>query len=375
MDVIAHRATACDWARVSSTLVRRIVLAFALSALAAAVLGGLGRLGLVPTFPVWAQRHGAAMVGFLGVVIALERAWLLGNARAHLVPAVGVAGLLAELGGGPSWLGHLLLLFAGAGLVVLQGAHLMRRRGIDNTLMTTGALAWLVGQMIVLTGASPSRAVPAWASFVVLVILGERIELQRRGDQAPPAGLVAAGWTALILHLIAGAMHLLWPRSGTSLLGLGWCASGGLLLWTDPGVRAPARPGADRYVATALTLGFVWLVAAGLLSIVFAGIDAGPLYDARIHALFGGFGLTLLFAHGPQVLPALAGRDGLAWSRLAWAALLVLQLGAVGRVVGDLSSPGLRAIATALHAMALGAFVLAMVRGMIRLSPPRPLRF
>ena len=59
------------------------------------------------------------------------------------------------------------------------------------------ALAWLVGQMVVLTGAPLSRAVPAWASFVVLVILGERIELQRRGDQAAPPRLVAAGGAVL----------------------------------------------------------------------------------------------------------------------------------------------------------------------------------
>ncbi len=358
----------------SVLLLRRVVLATALVALVAAVLGGLGRLGLVMPPSTWVERHGAGMVGFLGVVVAVERAFLLGSPGAHLVPLLGVAGLAALLGGAPGHLGHGLLASAGLGLVALQATFLRRRPSTDNVLMVAGALAWVFGQVVVLTGGSFGRAAPAWASFVVLVIVGERLELVRR-EEGRPRALVLAAWATLVAHAVALAAYVVSARVGGVTLGVGWCLVGLVLLRADPALRARTEPGLDRYVATGLRSGFVWLVVAGVLTASFSDVEAGPFYDARLHALFGGFGLTLLFAHGPEVLPALAGREGHAWSRAAWGALVVLQVAATGRVLADLRAPALRGACTTLHALALAAFVLAMARGLLRLTPARAVRF
>lgn len=357
----------------SAIALRRLILVAGLASLSVGVAGGLARLGLVTAPPSAVARHGPAMVGFLGVVVALERAFLLGPASAHVVPLVGVAGLGALLGGAPAWLAHGLLAAAGVGLVVLQGVFVVRRGGVDNALMTAGALAWAAGEGAVAAGAPLFRAVPAWTSFVVLVIVGERVELLRRCGAS--SALVATGSAVLASHAVAAIVAVRSLDAANVVLGLGWFAAGVVLLAADPGVRAPTRRGPDRYVAAALALGFSWLAVAGLLAVVWPDVHAGPRYDARIHALFGGFALSLLFAHGPQVLPALAGRDGLAWSRATWVALGVLQVAAVGRLLGDLGAPALRTFGTALHAAALLAFVVAMVRGLARLTPPRALRF
>jgi hypothetical protein len=64
-------------------------------------------------------------------------------------------------------------------------------------------------------------------------------------------------------------------------------------------------------------------------------VPAGWRYDAMVHAVFIGFVLTMIFAHGPIILPAIAG-VAFTYSPLLYVPLVLLQSSMVLRVAGDL---------------------------------------
>jgi hypothetical protein len=90
-------------------------------------------------------------------------------------------------------------------------------------------------------------------------------------------------------------------------------------------------------MASALLLGYAWLVVSGVLSIVSAGYVAGELYDGMLHTFFLGFTFSMIFAHGPVILPAIVERP-LAFHPALYAPLAILQLGLALRFLGDLSA-------------------------------------
>lgn len=250
--------------------------------------------------------HGMVMVlGFLGTLIALERAVALGRAPGYAAPALLGAGCLLVLSPLPLTLGRSALLAGTAALVALY-VPLWRRQGDDAVLVQgLGAVAATGGAVLWLGGAPVSTLLPWLVGFVVLTIAGERLELARIGMGAGAGPALVALASALLAAIVAA---LLWPVAGTALLGIVligltcWLATHDIARRT---VRATALP---RYTAWCLLAGYAWLAVAGAVWLVGGPAVDGVRYDAVIHATFLGFAISMVMAHAPVILPAVLRR-------------------------------------------------------------------
>ncbi|GAA1831397.1 hypothetical protein GCM10009682_57490 [Luedemannella flava] len=282
-----------------------------------------------PTLP---EVHGPLMVlGFVGTLVALERAVALGTRWALLAPASSGLGALTLLATGPS-LGAKLPLATAA--VVLLGIYraLWRRQPADALLgQAAGALAWYAATLLWLGGLSVPEIVPWLATFAVATIAGERLDL------ALVLGNRARRWfLAALAALVAGVTAAtVWPAAGHHLFGAGLLAVVAWLVTFDAARRTVRAAGLPRYVAVGLLAGYAWLALAGVLWAGAGSTMDGPRYDATTHAVFLGFVLSMIFVHAPVILPAVLRRP-LPYHPVLYAPLALLHLSLLARVaIGD----------------------------------------
>jgi hypothetical protein len=314
------------------------LLALSAFLLLAAIWAGLLRMGwpwpvLQPTLPL---SHGPLMVsGFLGTLISLERAVALRRGWTYLAPALsGVGGLLLVLGiqgtAGP------ILITLGSLFLVFIFVEITRQHPAEYTaVMALGAFAWLVGNVLWLTGWPIYHIVFWWAGFLVLTIAGERLELGRLvrlTSQARRLFLAACG-------LILAGLILVLPAydAGTRLVGLGMLALAVWLLRYDISRRTVRKAGLPRYAAVCLLSGYAWLAAAGLMALIFGGVFGGLRYDAMLHAIFLGFVFSMIFGHAPIIIPAVLGVQ-IVFHPILYLQVVLLHLSLLLRVGGDLTT-------------------------------------
>lgn len=341
---------------------RRALLAPALVALVTGVLGGLIRLGVPTGAPASAVLgHGPLMVcGFFGTLISLERAVALGSGWAFAGPLVGAAAVAATLAGAPI-APAALFTAAALGLTTANLVIVRRQPALFTVVMASGSAAWLVGNLRWALGATLYDVVPWWLGFLVLTIASERLELSRLAPKPRAATRAFAVLVAATLGALALGSHAL---LGASFLGLaGWMAS-----W-DVARRTIRLRGLPRYAATALFAGYGWLATAGVLLLARVTPPAGPYYDAVIHTVMVGFVFSMVFAHAPIVLPAVA-RIALPFRSSFYVPLATLHLAVLLRVIGDLTGThALRSAGGVLSAISLVIFAAAAIDSARR--PPR----
>jgi len=172
-----------------------LVLGFA--SLAFGIAGGLVRLGASIPAPAGAiALHGPLMVsGFLGTVIALERAVALGRLWAYAAPLASGLGGVCLLAGYAAP-GFVLMIVAAALLVAASAATFARQRSLEMATLLAGALAWLAGNLFLYAG---QPAVPWWIAFFALTIGGERLELSRYLKRSPAVRFAFVAIAALLL--------------------------------------------------------------------------------------------------------------------------------------------------------------------------------
>ncbi len=331
---------------------RRINLPFLLLAVFALLAGlwaGLIRLPwpLPPLRPTLPMAHGPLMVGgFLGTLIGLERAVGLsalgpGRRWTYVAPAAAGLGSLLLIIGLPGPLGPLLISLGSAVLLAAMLSIVRLQPLLHTWIMALGAAAWLIGNLLWLFGRSVPEVTLWWGGFVVLTIVGERLELNRLLRLTPARRLVFLAGIALY---VAGA---LWSVSdfaaGVRLAGLGMVTLAAWLLAFDIARRTVRKEGLTRFIAVALLAGYVWLGVSGLLGLRNGGATAGLAYDAWLHSLFVGFTFSMIFAHAPIILPAVTGLSVPYHPRL-YVPLALLQISLLLRVAGDLAGwlPGRR---------------------------------
>ncbi len=303
-------------------------------ALLAGLTGALVLLGLTMPAPTLrlAAAHGLLMaLGFLGTMIALERAVALARPWGYLAPAASGLGALALLVGLPAALAGTLLLAGGLAFVALYVAFDRIEVALHTRTQAVGAVGWPVAVILWLTGHPVSTLVPWLAAFLVLVIAGERLELSRLGSLAPAARRSFIGAVAL---LAAGAgLTLLLPDLGTRLAGLGLLALTAWLAGHDLARRTVRMGGVTRYIALCLLIGYGWLALGGALWLTIGASAGGPGYDAMLHAVFLGFVMSMVFGHAPVIIPAVL-RVPLPYRPRFYAHLLLLHAGLLLRIVG-----------------------------------------
>ncbi len=314
------------------------LLAAGILALLAGMWAGLVRLGwpfpaVRPTLPM---AHGPLMVaGFLGTLVSLERAVALERRWAYAAPLAFALGGLSLIAGWPGgfW-APLLMTLGGLGMVAIFAVIVRRQPAPFTVVMALGAVALLAGNAMWLAGRPVYSAVLWWMGFLVLTIVGERLEMSRllRLSRASRAAFLAA--TAVLLAgIIAGAV--VWDL-GMRIAGVGMVALAVWLLRYDIARRTVRQAGLTRFIAASLLSGYVWLGVGGLLAMWLGGVVAGPAYDAILHAVFLGFVMAMIFGHAPIIFPAVL-RLPITYRPAFYAHLALLHLSLVLRVGSDLA--------------------------------------
>jgi hypothetical protein len=297
----------------------------------------LGLLGLPA--PVTTDRlpqvHGMLMVlGFAGTLVALERAVALGRPWAYLAPGCLGAGGLLLLGPVDLAVPRLLLVAGCAALVALYVRFWRRQPSAALLAQAAGAVSALGAALLWLGGTDVPRTLPWLVAFLVLTIAGERLELARVAVLAPSAERTFLGCVGAVTAGVVAA--LLWPASGTVLLGAALLALVAWLVVHDVARRLLRSTGLPRFTAACLLAGYAWLGLAGALWLLTGPVTAGPRYDAVVHAVFLGFVMSMIMAHAPVILPAVLRRPLPYHPALAVAASLLHLSLALRVVVGDL---------------------------------------
>ncbi len=326
-------------------------------ALVAGLWGGLGLLEVGPAVPraSFAAQHGPLMaLGFLGTLIALERAVAVRRVWAYAAPALAGAGAVA-LAAGFVPVGRWALTAAAGWLVAVYVVVVLERRpGREVIVQMTGAVAWYAGGLLWIRGNQVADLVPWMMAFLVLTIAGERLELARVAFLRRRAG---DGLMATAGLLIAGVLiSVPQPGAGWRITGMGMLA---LAVWLgvyDVARRTVRGRGLPRYAAVCLLSGYGWLAVGGVLWMV-AGRPDGDLYDAALHAVFLGFVMSMVFGHAPVILPAVL-RVRLPYRPVLYAPLALLHAALLVRVAGDLAGLGAaRMLGGVLGEVALAGFV------------------
>lgn len=297
---------------------------------------GLARTGVHDAVgPVGA--HGIIMtLGFIGTLIALERAVALGGRWPFVAPALAAAAVVWLTAGLPTWGAGGLL--TGAGLVVAAAyaVLLARHTTLHMVVMATGAAAWVSAAGLWTVGWSPVRLAPTLAAFLVLTIVGERIELSRLREPSR----ASRRWLIGAVAVFAGGIVItLTDRSaGLMVAGVGLIAQTVWLACNDIARVTIRRSGLPRFAAACLLAGYVWLAAAGALWIALGlGLPGLLLHDAALHAVFLGFVMSMVMGHAPIILPAVTGTP-LSYHWSMWVPLALLHASVAVRVTADLAA-------------------------------------
>ncbi|WP_198011010.1 hypothetical protein [Propionibacterium sp. oral taxon 192] len=277
--------------------------------------------------------HGMVMtLGFMGTVIALERAQSLGKSWAYIAPALIAAASLSLVAGIPQVFGKMLLV---QGYVVFTAVYiaLWRRAPVTGVVVQVLSGVMALCAAILWVSITVESLIILLAAFIVLTIAAERAELAQltMGPKASPRLL---GLSTILV--VAALLTLLTPAVGARAFGV---AVLGFVVWLvrdDVVGKFIRAQGLRRYNATALLAGYLWLGAAGLSWAVVGLPTVQWAYDITIHGTFLGFGVSMIMAHAPIIFPAVLGRP-LPYKPISWLPLLLLHLGMVLRVVGDLS--------------------------------------
>ncbi|MGE0311668.1 MAG: hypothetical protein AB7P21_08655 [Lautropia sp.] len=339
---------------------RALLAAMLAACLATGVTGGLMRAG-VDLQPLvswrWAgaaiANHAFLMVcAFLGTVVAIERAVALRRRLAFVAPLLSAGAGLATLAGQPdagAWLSVLAAI-----VFIAANVAIVRRQPAPHTaLLLAGACAWLAGNLLHALGTAAEAAIALWFAFLILTIAAERLEmtrlLPRRAGATPSLVCLVAG-------ILAGAaLSAVAPGPAGATFGLSIAGLAFWLLRHDIARRTIATKGLSRFMAASLLLGYLWLAVGGA---AWCATAAGvPLRDVALHALGLGFVFSMIFAHAPVILPAVA-RVKLLYGAWFWLPLAVLHGSLLVRFLGARLEPALLAAGASTNAVAIGLFLL-----------------
>ncbi|WP_343415215.1 hypothetical protein [Candidatus Amarolinea dominans] len=306
--------------------------------LLAGLWAGLLRIGwqLPPLSAGLAANHGPFMIcGFLGTLICLERAVGLNRSWAYAAPLAAALGGLALLLGLPMPVAPLLLLLASLVLTIIFVAIYRLRPDSASAVMGSGAALWVVGNLLWLLGSPLASVVPWWVGFLVVTVAGERLELSRILMLRP--GIMRSFLLIIALFVAGLALSLFNLAWGVRVAGLGLCGLGAWLLRFDIARRTIRKQGLAQFIAACLLPGYLWLMLAGGAWAVWGErFLAGPPYDAMLHMILLGFVFSMIFGHGPIILPAVL-RIEMPFRPAFFAHLLLLHLSLLLRVTGDLA--------------------------------------
>jgi hypothetical protein len=305
------------------------LLFIAMLSLVGGIWTGLSRIGWDLNLSEGTPHHGAIMVGgFIGTLISLEKMIPLKSRFLFVIPCLSGSSLVFFLSGQPL-IAFACLVLASTGLCSILIYYLWREKNLIYALMAAGGVCWLSGNALLMSTKFYPLAFPWWLGFGLFIITAERLELMKLLPVSARTKMVfivlLAGYMSGILFSFHGNGSII---SAVSLIGISiW-----LLRFDVIGISI-RKSGLTRFVGTSLMCGYVAMLLTGILML---SLDTEPLaYDAVVHAFFLGFVFSMIFAHGPIILPGVLGIAAKPYHRILYAWLALLHASWIIRMFGD----------------------------------------
>lgn len=303
---------------------------FAVINLIAGIWSGLLKIGWNLPVSTMAVHHGAIMVGgFLTTLIALEKVIPLKKKLGFVVPVMSALSLVMVIPGYYQ-IGLYLLLLGSIGLFLIQAYYVyLYPRELPMILMGLGAAALIVGNVMLIKLKFYPAAFPWWMGFLLFTITAERLELSR----FLPVTRATKFWLLLFLAGYLVGVTMPFHTFGRYLSGVA-CLLISIWMLRHDIIRIGIRKqGLTQFSSVALLLANVWLMITGLLLLL---PEQSPYaYDMIVHSFFIGYTLSMIFAHGPIILPGVLGVQGKPFHPILYGGLGLLQLSLVVRLTAD----------------------------------------
>ncbi len=312
-------------------LLKPVLLIFAFLNLIIGMLSGLGRLGWNIPLPEAYAHHGAIMVGgFLGTLIALEKIIPLKRTIYFVGPLMSASSIVVFI------VGQLhvavgLQLAASVVFILVYASYLGKQYNLYLTLATVGAFCWLVGTGLLFWKQFYPMVFPWYMGFLLFTIVSERLELSKFLPVTPANRYVLIGFLGLFMVGLLVPFHGI----GKYLAGLSMILISLWLMRFDVIRIAMRKEGLVRFTASVLLCGYLALLFEGLFLITLG--DAPFAYDMIVHTFFIGFTFSMIFAHGPIILPGVLGLSVKPYHPLLYVPVFILLSSLVMRLLADVS--------------------------------------
>ncbi len=310
-------------------LIRAFLFACSLIALLHGLLIGLAKSG-VKELDFLAQSqvplHGVVLVSaFFGTLIALERAifikrfWTWGP---PLLSVIAYGTLLAK----DYFTAGMIWVVAAFWLTMVNLYAWWKVPSRSALLFILGAFGWWVGNSYWTIEGDSVSSMTWWYAFLLLTILGERLELNR------VLGLPGRIRQALIVTMwfwsggiLAEQIH---EPFGDVVQGLMVLLMAAWLFRYDMARHLICEACLSRFIGITLLVGYAWLVLFALLLIAHHWLPI-PV-DVLWHSFFLGFAFSAVFAHLPVMLPVLLGIN-VRYKRMLYVPVVMFHLALVMR--------------------------------------------
>lgn len=314
-----------------SNLLKPALLIFAFLNLIIGMLSGLGRLGWSIPLPEAYAHHGAIMVGgFLGTLIALEKIIPLKRTILFVGPLMSASSIAVFI------MGHVhvaigLQLAAGVVFILVYASYLTKQYNLYLALATVGAICWLIGTGLLFFKQFYPMVFPWYMGFLLFTIVSERLELSKFLPVTSANRYVLMGFLGLFM------VGLLMPFHGIGkyLAGMSMILISLWLMRFDVIRIAMRKEGLVKFTATVLLCGYLALLFEGLLLITLG--DTPFAYDMIVHTFFLGFTFSMIFAHGPIILPGVLGLSVKPYHPLLYIPVFILLGSLAMRLMADVS--------------------------------------
>lgn len=196
-------------------------------------------------------------------------------------------------------------------------------------LATVGALCWTVGTTLLFWKAFYPLVFPWYMAFLLFTIVSERLELSRF------LPVTTSDRRYLYLFLILFILGILLPFHGVGkyLSGIALILVSVWLMRHDVIRITIRKEGLTRFTAVVLLCGYVALMLEGTFLLLIGNIAFG--YDIIVHTFFLGFVFSMIFAHGPIILPGVLGLSVKPYHPLLYVPVVVLLASVVTRLLAD----------------------------------------
>jgi hypothetical protein len=307
-----------------------IVLPFVLISLLTGIYTGWLRMGWNLPITNAMGQHGLIMVGsFLTTLILIERIVGLKKIWLYLLPLINVMSLPLFLFQ-EDQLALILLIIGSAGLLGVYGVIYYKHKEKYILFMMSGSALLILGLLILLLGNRYPASIPYLMGFLLLTILGERIDLAKFLPRKKMKYPLLWGF---ILVFITG-IFTSYFRIGHLLSGTGMILVSYWLVTYDIVNKSIRSHGIHQYIGSTLFSGYIWLFITGMLMVL--NLDLVYFYDALLHSFFLGFVFLMIFAHAPIIFPGVMGFSFKPFHKSFYIWMILLNISLLFRLVTDL---------------------------------------